>query len=41
METIDYGSGILWYMLWPIVIYVSYKFVALNVEHLEENIEKD
>lgn len=39
METIDYTSALLWYASWPVVIYISYKFVLLNIEHLEENIE--
>lgn len=40
METLDYTSAILWYASWPVVIYISYKFVMLNIEHLEENLEK-
>jgi hypothetical protein len=39
METIHYTPAILWYASWPVVIYISYKFVLLNIEHLEENIE--
>ncbi len=39
METIDYTSALLWYASWPIVIFISYKFVMLNIEHLEENLE--
>ncbi len=39
METIDYTSAILWYASWPVVIFISYKFVRMNIEHLEENIE--
>ncbi len=40
MEQVDYTSALLWYALWPIVIYVSYRFVRLNIWHLEENLEK-
>jgi len=40
MEDINYLSGVLWYSLWPITIYLSYKFVRMNIEHLENNIEK-
>lgn len=40
METLDYTSALLWYASWPIVIFISYKFVMLNIEHLEENLEK-
>lgn len=39
METIDYTSAILWYASWPVVIFISYKFVRMNIEHFEENIE--
>ncbi len=39
METFDYTSALLWYASWPIVIVISYKFVMLNIEHLEENLE--
>jgi len=40
METIDYTSAVLWYASWPVIIYISYRFVLLNIEHLEENLEK-
>ncbi|NPA65467.1 MAG: hypothetical protein GXO11_01150 [Epsilonproteobacteria bacterium] len=30
METI---SEILWYVSWPILVYVSWKFVWLNIKH--------
>jgi len=40
MEEISYVSGILWYALWPFTIYVAYKFVLINIEHLENNLEK-
>lgn len=40
METISYTSAILWFSLWPVVIYVSYRFVLTNITHLEENLEE-
>ena len=39
MEDISYVSGLLWYALWPLTIYISYKFVRINIEHLENNLE--
>lgn len=39
METVDYGTAILWYAMWPAVLFVTYKFIRLNVEHLENNLE--
>lgn len=39
-SVVDYTAGMLWYATWPLVIFVSYKFVMLNIEHLEENLEK-
>lgn len=39
METINYTSALLWYASWPVMIYISYRFIRLNIEHLEENIE--
>lgn len=39
MEVINYTSALLWYASWPLVIFISYKFIMLNIEHLEENIE--
>lgn len=29
----DYKDAIFWYLSWPIVIWLSYKFVKLNLEH--------
>jgi len=40
MEAVDYASALMWYAGWPLVIYISYRFVRLNIEHLEENLEK-
>jgi len=39
METVDYTSALLWYAAWPVAIFISYKFIRLNIEHLEEFIE--
>ena len=41
MEEISYISGLIWYSLWPIVIYISYKFAVMNIEHLENNLERN
>lgn len=40
METISYTSGLIWFAAWPVLIYVSYKFAKMNLEHFEENINK-
>lgn len=40
MEEISYVSGMMWYSLWPITIYLAYKFAKMNIEHLEDNLEK-
>ncbi len=40
METISYTAGMMWYLSWPVLIYVTYKFVSMNLEHFEENINK-
>jgi len=29
----EYLTGSLWYLSWPILIYLSYKFVSLNLYH--------
>ena len=39
MEPISYTAGIIWYSVWPVLIYVSYRFVSLNIEHFEKNIK--
>ena len=39
METIDYNSALTWYAMWPLVIFIAYKFVRINIEHLENNLE--
>lgn len=40
MEEISYVNGILWYIVWPVTIYISYKFIRVNIEHLENNLEE-
>jgi len=35
MEVINYTSGFLWLCVWPITIYVSYRFIVLNIDHFE------
>ncbi len=40
METIEYSTALYWYLSWPVVIYVTYKFIVTNIEHLEKNIER-
>ncbi|MFT7005437.1 MAG: hypothetical protein ACJAWW_002812 [Sulfurimonas sp.] len=39
MEEISYIQGLLWYAVWPLVIFLSYKFTMINIEHLENNLE--
>ena len=39
METIDYTTALLWYAWWPVVIMISYRFIMMNIAHLEENLE--
>ena len=36
---VNYIAGILWMLAWPALIYVSYKFVILNINHFEEYIK--
>jgi hypothetical protein len=33
---IDYTSSLAWLAAWPVVIYLSYKFVRLNINHLKK-----
>lgn len=30
------GSAIFMLILWPVVIFIAYKFIALNISHTEE-----
>jgi len=39
MEEINYTAGIIWLLMWPALIFVSYKFIALNIDHFEENLK--
>ncbi len=36
---VNYTAGILWMATWPVLIYVSYKFVMLNISHFETYIK--
>lgn len=29
----EHLAGILWYATWPVIIYLSWKFVQLNLRH--------
>jgi len=29
-------EAIIWYAVWPVVIYVSWKFVMLNIKHFSK-----
>ena len=29
----EYLTAILWYAFWPVLIYISYKFVLINLAH--------
>jgi len=35
----NYTNAIIWFISWPIIIWLAYKFVSLNVTHFE-NMEK-
>ncbi len=39
METIDYTSAYIWLASWPILIYVAYKFISINISHFEKNLK--
>lgn len=32
----EYLSELFWYLSWPVLIYLSYKFVSLNLDHHEK-----
>ncbi len=40
MENIDYVSGIIWLCSWPVLIWIAYKFVSINIEHFEKYLSK-
>jgi len=29
----DYTDAIIWYLSWPVLIYIAYRFVWLNIRH--------
>lgn len=33
---IDYTSSIMWLIAWPLIIYISYKFIRLNITHFQK-----
>ena len=35
----EYTNAILWYISWPILIYISYRFVLLNLNKYEKKEE--
>ena len=39
MEEINYTAEIIWLLVWPALIFVSYKFIALNINHFEEHLK--
>ncbi len=39
MESISYTSAIIWLCSWPVLIYVAYKFISINIEHFEKNLK--
>ncbi len=40
MEEISYTAGMIWFTMWPVLIYVSYRFIKLNIEHFERTYNK-
>lgn len=40
MEEINYITEMIWLLVWPALIFVSYKFIALNMDHFEEFINR-
>ena len=30
---VDYTESLIWLALWPLIIYLGYKFAAFNMEH--------
>jgi hypothetical protein len=33
---VDYTSSLIWFSVWPVVIYLGYKFTAFNLEHFSK-----
>jgi len=31
-----YTASLIWFVLWPVMIYISYKFVSLNIKHFQK-----
>lgn len=41
---VDYTASLIWLTVWPLIIYLGYKFAAFNMAHftrLETLLEKD
>ncbi len=36
----DYTTEILWFASWPILVYLSYRFVLFNLKKYEKKIKK-
>lgn len=34
---VNYTAGMLWMATWPVLIYVSYKFIMLNITYFEKH----
>lgn len=32
----QYLEGMIWYAMWPLLIYVAYRFVLLNLKHFHK-----
>jgi hypothetical protein len=39
----DYTSSLIWLAVWPLLIYLGYKFTALNIKHFNrlEKLDED
>ncbi|VEG81022.1 Uncharacterised protein [Wolinella succinogenes] len=37
---VNYVHSLLWLISWPVVIYVCYKFILLNMDQTERNLRK-
>lgn len=39
----DYTTSLIWLAVWPLLIYIGYKFTVLNIKHFNklEKLEED
>jgi hypothetical protein len=37
----EYTSSLIWFASWPLIIYVSYRFVRLNVDEIARRGEEE